>query len=125
MPLMMLTTLAYSIPKDDPTRDEVLEKALIDAAQTPLELMGEIGQLSALLEELSGKCSALAISDVGVAATLARAAIEGAVMNVYINTKMMKDRNMAEEMNMKAEELLAMTVPACERVYEAVLESLK
>ena len=116
---------AYSIPKDDPKRDEILEDALAKAAQTPLELMGELEQLSTLLEELSGKCSRLAISDVGVAATLAGSAARGAVMNVYINTGMMKDRDVAASMNSKAEAHLGKTLKICESVYEKVLKELK
>ncbi len=116
---------AYSIPKDRPDRDEILEKALVDAAKTPLELMEEIAQLPPMLEELSVKGSTLALSDVGVAATLAGAAIEGAVMNVYINTKMMKDREVADKMNARADRLLDDTVDACRRVYQSVLLKMK
>ena len=116
---------AYSIPKDDPKRDEILEKALKDAAQTPLNLMKEIVFLVPMLEELSVKGSKLAVSDVAVAATLARAAIEGAVMNVYINTKMMKDRAVADEMNKEADEMLDDTVIRCQKVYHSVMLELK
>ena len=115
---------AYSIPKDDPGRDEVLEKALLGAAEVPLMLMQEIAAMTDMLAELSEKGSRLAISDVGVAAVLARSAIEGAVMNVYINTRMMKDRDKADEMNKRAAELLEKTVPACEEVYEKVKSGL-
>ena len=78
-----------------------------------------------MLEELSVKGSKLAVSDVAVAATLARAAIEGAVMNVYINTKMMKDRAVADEMNKEADEMLDDTVMRCQKVYHSVMLELK
>lgn len=44
----------------------------------------------------------MAVSDVGVAVQFARTALTGAVMNVYINTKSMKNREKAEELNTKA-----------------------
>lgn len=116
---------AYSIPKDEPGRDETLEKALLDAATAPLELVREISALVPMLEELSEKGSALAISDVGVAAAMCRAAVQGAVMNIYINTKLMKNKEVAASMNKEADALLDDTVARCQLVYDCVLLKLK
>lgn len=116
---------AYSIPKDEPGRDEKLEKALLDAAETPLELVKEIYTLIPLLEELSQKGSALAISDVGVAAALCRAAMQGAVMNIYINTRLMKNTEVAAAMNKEADVMLDDTTARCQLVYDMVLLKLK
>ena len=67
----------------------------------------------------------MAISDVGVAAQFAKAALTGAAMNVYINTKAMKNREKAEELNRKAEWLIEAGKQRGDAVYEKVLEQLR
>ena len=62
---------------------------------------------------------------VGVAVQFARTALTGAVMNVYINTKSMKDFQKAEELNQKAEGLLAEGIRQADCIYEKVLKRLK
>lgn len=89
----------YSIPKEEPGRDEILEKALYEAAMAPLEIVKCSAEVSALIKELVVKGSRLAISDVGVAASACEACAKGAAMNVYINTKLMKDRECAAKLN--------------------------
>lgn len=116
---------AYGIPKDDPSRDEILEGALKDAASAPMQLLEELSEMMPMMSELVDKGSKLAISDVGVAATLAKSAAEGAIMNVYINTKLMKNREVAVLMNEKAEEYLGTITGTSEIVYEKVLNQLK
>ena len=115
---------AYSIPKDDHTRNETLEKALASAAGVPMEILRELAGIVDIIEELAEKGSRLAISDVGVAASAIRAAMEGAVMNVYINTKLMKDRTCAERLNREASELLSVGVRRCGAVYDKIIKEL-
>lgn len=116
---------AYGIPKDDPKRDEVLEKALVTACSVPMELLQEVYDVIDMIEQLSVKGSKLALSDVGVAASACRSAMEGAVMNVYINTKLMKDREMAEALNNKAISLLNDGTGRCSHIYQKISEELR
>ena len=97
---------AYGIPKDDPTRGEVMEAALLAAAQPPLEIMRKCVKALELIAEYAAKGSALAISDAGCAAAITRAACEAAALNVFVNTKPMRDREKAGEINREANELL-------------------
>ena len=97
---------AYGIPKDDPTRGEVMEAALLAAAQPPLEIMRKCVKALELIADYAAKGSALAISDAGCAAAITRAACEAAALNVFVNTKPMRDREKAGEMNREANELL-------------------
>ena len=46
-------------------------------------------------------------------------------MNVYINTKSMKNREKAEEMNEKAERLIREGTEAADRIYQKVLGQLR
>ena len=43
---------AYSISKDQPDRDEIMENALLVAAKAPLEIMEDVYELVPILEEL-------------------------------------------------------------------------
>lgn len=111
---------AYSIPKDAPGRDEIMEKALLTASNAPMKIVENVSKLVPVLEELEVIGSRLAISDVAVAATACATALKGAVMNIYINTKSMKNREVAEGMNKKAKELVADGTKRCEAVYDKI-----
>ena len=111
---------AYSIPKDEPGRDEVLEKALFEAALAPLEIVKKSKEVSLLIEELAVKGSHLAISDVGVAASACAACARGASMNVYINTKLMKNRDAASKLNEQTIGLVDEVVKICDAAYDEV-----
>lgn len=116
---------AYKISKEDPDRDEILEKALAGACFVPMEILKEISGLAGIVEQLAKKGSKLAVSDAGVAAASCRAAAEGAVMNIYINTKMMKNRGYAEKLNGEAEKILNETVSRCVLVYTQITDEIR
>ncbi len=116
---------AYGLPKDAPERDQVMAQCLKEAGAVPLRIMETCAQVIALLEELAEKGSRLALSDVGVAAVFCRAALEGASLNVYINTKLMKDRAMAEAYESQADSLLETWVPRADRAAEAVKAAIR
>ena len=111
---------AYSIPKEEPGRDEILEKALYEAALAPLEIVKKSKEVSDLISELVIKGSRLAISDVGVAASACEACAKGASMNVYINTKLMKNRDVAAKLNEETLSLVADVCSACAKAYDEV-----
>lgn len=111
---------AYGIPKDDPTRDEVMEKVLREASEVPLEIMRNCCAALELIEEYAQKGSAIAISDAGCAAVLCRAALESAALNVYINTKSMKNRELAEKMNGEVKELMDRYCAMASDIYTSV-----
>ncbi len=115
---------AYGIPKDTPGRDEILQRALLEAARVPMELTEALYGLIGILEELEEKGSRLAVSDVAVAAAACRAALEAAVMNVYINTGLMGDKERAAFMNERAQGLAREGAERCQAVYERIKESL-
>ncbi len=116
---------AYSIPKEQEGRDEILENALRVASDAPFEIVSKMTEVTDLIEELAVKGSRLAISDVGVAACACEAAVKGASMNVYINTKLMKDRAYADEMNRKTDSIVNDVCRRCEEAYNKVLEGLR
>ena len=115
---------AYGIPKDDPTRGEVMEEALRIATAVPLEIMHACAKSIDIIEEFAAKGSALAISDAGVGAACARAAIIGASFNVYINTKAMTDKEYAEKTNKESDALLDKYVAKAGDIVELVYKKV-
>lgn len=116
---------AYSIPKDDPERDTIMENALYEASVVPMSIMETVLAAAKELEVLVEKGSKLAVSDVGVGILFAQAAIEGASLNVYINTKSMKDRDRAAALDAKADAIIAEGAALKERIYSGVLAAIK
>ncbi len=116
---------AYGIPKDDPGRDELLEKCLMDAASAPRQMVARSEEAALILERLADIGSRLAISDVGTAAALCSAAAKGAAMNVYINTKLLKDRETADKINAEVDIKVSNITRICDEVYSKVELGLK
>ena len=116
---------AYSIPKDDPARAEIMEKALDAACAVPLEILEKCAEGVALAEEYAAKGSVLAVSDAGCAALFCKAAMQAAGLNVAINTRLMADREKAAALDKKAGALLAEYGPRADAVYTQVNGQLK
>jgi len=116
---------AYSISKDDPNREEILEAALVAASLVPMEILKEIANVIDLVEQLSKKGTKLALSDVGVAASACRSAMESAIMNIYINTKLMKNHDYAARLNAEAEAVVKDGTDRCNAVYRKITDELR
>lgn len=120
---------AYSLPKeteeDKAYKAKVMEEALYRASIVPLESMEIMVQVMELLEVLEEKGSKMALSDVGVGILFARAAVESASLNVFINTKSMKNRKEAEALNEKANNMIQKAKDLESQVYGSVLARLK
>ena len=119
----------YSLPSDTEEekayKAEVMEARLLDASLVPMEIMEKAAEMLEIMDILADKGSRMAVSDVGVGVQFIRTALLGAVMNVYINTKSMKNRGRAEEMNEKAERLIREGTEAADRIYQKVLGQLR
>ena len=120
---------AYSMPKETEEqkneRNTVMQKALLEAASVPLELIRCCTETIYMFEELLEGGSVLAVSDVGVGARMISTAAESALLNVYINTKMMDDKELAERMNTEALENVELTVLRLKTVFEQVVRKVK
>ena len=116
---------AYSIPKDNPERDEILEQALLNACKAPLKIIESCAEVIKLLEEMSEKGSKLLISDVGCGAYLCRAAMESAALNVFVNTSLLKDRNEAAKIETQTEKILSEYCPRAVKVAMQVTKIIR
>ena len=111
---------AYGIPKDDPDRDGIMEKCLRDAAAAPLEILELCCEAIELQREFADKGSVLAVSDAATGVVFCWSAMYGAAVNVKVNTKAMKDRAYAEEINARVDARMEKYWPIAEKVYEDV-----
>lgn len=104
--------------------EENMEKLLFNAAMVPLDIMKEAYSMLGAIDFLSKKGSKLAVSDAGVAVSMLRSAVCGAMMNVVINVKYMKNRIKAQNILDEASELLENTMNKADIIYREVLEVL-
>ncbi|MBQ8507264.1 MAG: cyclodeaminase/cyclohydrolase family protein [Clostridia bacterium] len=111
---------AYGIPKDDPNRDKVMEEATIIACSTPMKIMELCCEAIDYIAVFAAKGSRLAVSDAGCGAVCCKAALQAASLNVFINTKSLKNREVAEEMNAKANGMLDKYCAMADKIFEEV-----
>ena len=111
---------AYGIPKDDPTRDQVLEEATVVACQVPVKIMELCCEALDAIKVFAEKGSRLAVSDAGCGAVCVKAALQAASLNVFINTKTLKNRELAEEMNKKCLGMLDKYCAMADEIFETV-----
>ena len=123
-PLAECYRLPSATPEEKEHKETVMEEKLLDASMVPVEIMEKALELLEILDVLADKCSRMAVSDVGVAVQFARTALLGAVMNVYINTKSMKNREKAEEINQSAKRMVKIGTSQADEIYEKVLAQL-
>ena len=114
---------AYSLDKSTEGYEDIMEKALFDAATAPKEILEDIYSLAPVIEDLAIMGSRLAISDVAVAAACLEAAMKGCVLNVYINTRSMKNKDTAQKMNAYVKEIVSDGSKRMQKVY-ADIESM-
>jgi len=120
---------AYGLPsgtdEEKAYKAKVMEKCLRDAAQVPLKIMELSGEGLILLREFAEKGSAMMVSDAGCGAVCCRAALEAGALNVRINTRSMKDREYAENINAKADKMLADYTLMAEQIFADVMEKCR
>ena len=111
---------AYGIPKDDPNRDKIMEEATIIACSTPMKIMELCCQAIDCIAVFAAKGSRLAVSDAGCGAVCCKAALQAASLNVFINTKSLKNRDTAEELNRQANLMLNKYCQLADEIFDEV-----
>ena len=120
---------AFKLPKE--TEEEKAEKARVmaivlkDACSVPMEIMEKCCEAIELIVEFGAKGSKLAISDAGVGAAFCKAALQGASLNVYINTKSMADKEAAASYNKEADELREKYEQKADEIFNRVCSKIR
>src|SRR3989454_143929 len=89
--VMRAMRLPKGTAEEKARRLAVIQDALTQAANAPLEVASRAVSLLEVASSLAGTGNSNAISDVGVAALLAHASVQGALLNVRINLQAIKD----------------------------------
>ncbi|MDE7097467.1 MAG: cyclodeaminase/cyclohydrolase family protein, partial [Muribaculaceae bacterium] len=99
----------FAMPKktdeDKALRAAALEDATLYATQVPLRTMKKAYEVFDLVENMAADGNPASVTDAGVGALAARAAVRGAGLNVRINAAGLKDRTAADSLIAEAAEL--------------------
>lgn len=99
----------FSMPKktdaEKKARAEALEAATLYATQVPLKTMKKAYEVFDVVENMAADGNPASVTDAGVGALAARAAVRGAGLNVRINAAGLKDRVQAESLIAEAADL--------------------
>mgnify|MGYP002597325624 CR=1 FL=1 len=92
----------------------------VTACQVPVCIMELCCEAMEAIAVFAAKGSRLAVSDAGCAAVCVKAALQAASLNVFINTKTLKDRALAEEMNARCLGMLETYGAMADGIFETV-----
>ena len=119
---------AFRMPKetdaDKQARTAAIQKATMRAIDSPLNTMRAAFDLFPLLDAMTREGNPNSVSDAGVGAVCALAAVEGGYMNVMINLSGLKDKQAGEAYRKEAEEIWQKAVEAKKKIVETVLGKL-
>jgi glutamate formiminotransferase / formiminotetrahydrofolate cyclodeaminase len=106
-------------------RDQALEEGYQAATRVPLHTAAACLEALRLSAVVAARGNTNSASDAGVAALMARAGVEGAVLNVLINLGSVKDPAFRQDCAKRTEELLLESTALCEQVVETVKRGFK
>lgn len=119
---------AYGLPsntdEEKAEKAKVMEVVLKEASDAPFGIMELCMESINVIERFSQIGSRIAISDAGCAAACCKAALNAASLNVFINTRLMKDREYAEQLNKRAEEMLELGNVKADAIFDNVKAGL-
>lgn len=120
---------SYGMPKDTAdqkqAKDQALQVALKGACLVPLKIMGVCCAVLNEADFMAKNGSRLAVSDAGAAALLARAAVQTASLNVFINTGSMADKQLAAQYEEQADWLIDQANKQASAINDAVMAAIR
>ena len=96
--IMAVFGMPKSTPEEKAARAEAMERATLYATQVPLKTMKASYKVFEVAGAMAEEGNPNSVSDAGVGALAARAAVQGAFLNVKINAAGLKDRLAAEQL---------------------------
>ena len=123
-PLAAAYRLPKATPEEQAAKNAALQQALVGASDVPLAIMRAGADVVDEADYLAHHGSKMARSDAGVAAAFARAASDGASLNIFINAASMDDAAQAARYRGEAESLAARTRERCDELFDFVKTSV-
>ncbi len=119
---------AYKMPKETEeqkaARTAAIQEILRDATKVPMQIAEACVQVLQLCKPIAEKGNVGAVSDAGVAALLAEAALRSAALNVLINLGAIKDADFVARERAALDDLLAGKAAMKEEIYNLVVSKL-
>lgn len=119
---------AFGLPKETQEqkaeRSAAIQEATKYATEIPLRTMQVAFSAMELTEAMVKEGNPNSVSDAGVGAIALRSAVFGAYMNVRINSKDLKDRELADSLVAQAQEIFEMALAAEKRITDAVMQTI-
>ena len=117
---------AFGLPKktadEQAVRQQAIQQATLHATQVPLRTMHAAMQVFVLCRAMAKEGNPASVSDAGVGALAARAAVIGAGLNVRINAAQLTDRDQAVSLISEASDLIRRANTAEQEIL-AIVES--
>lgn len=123
-PLSEAFRMSADTPEQIAQKDLALQSALVRACDVPLDMMRECARVLEECALMARAGSRMALSDAGVAAALAKAAIQGAALNIYINAGWMTDQALAVHYTGQAHQIVRESGQMADELYEQVVTSV-
>ena len=114
---------AYKLPKDAPGYERFMDEATVEACKVPLKIMDLCCEALDCIDFVAQKGTRLAVSDAGSGAVCCKAAMQAASLTVFINTKALKNRSAAAEIDAKVNQMLTEYGALADRMYLDVCRS--
>ena len=103
--IMAVFAMPKKTPEEKAARAAALEEATLYATQVPLHTMKKAYEVFDLVENMAANGNPASVTDAGVGALAARAAVRGAGLNVRVNAAGLKDRDAADALVAEAADL--------------------
>lgn len=118
--IMAVFAMPKGTPEEKAARSAALQEATLYATEVPLRTMRESVKVFDLAEAMARQGNPASVSDAGVGALAARAAVLGAYLNVRINAAGLKDREQADKLLKEAADIAATAIRRETEVLEVV-----
>lgn len=105
--IMQAVRMPKSTKAEKSARKEAIQSATLNAMLVPFRVMEESVESFELLKAMAEEGNPNSVSDAGVGALCARAAVQGAFLNVKINAGGFNDKDKVAELLEKGEKLIA------------------
>ncbi|MBR1687132.1 MAG: glutamate formimidoyltransferase [Prevotella sp.] len=119
---------AYGLPKatdaERAARTAAIQQATLMAAEVPLHTMKAASQAFDICRAMADLGNPASVSDAGVGALAARAAVLGAGLNVKINAASLQDRTVAGQLISEADRLMQQAEKAEREIFKMVESKL-
>lgn len=124
LPLSKAYGIKANTEEEKKEKDKIMESALKTACSVPIEIVRTCYKAIKLHEDLVGKTSKLAISDIGVGVQCLRAALISGKLNVAININSIKDQEYVNKVREETDRLVCEGTKIADEVYSKVEQEL-